>query len=236
MMKRLNTEKDICSLSETWWLDGRCSRAIVGNLAPFLLQKLLVRSTVQPLVLWLLWRVSRLESHEDPQQGRHLKLFGSGPKTSGSLQPLQQMSLLTTQMEILAFWTPFIPLLSLGILGAGIANLLIFDLGVWGFGVKLPSDEMNQGARLSRWYLLFALCAGCCFQLWHAFSTGMYWRSLLLAFSVTMIGPWAKGLLPVEAARRHFWKDLESANETRLIEMGPMDTAHLTSEPNRTCS
>ncbi|CAK9108051.1 Uncharacterized protein SCF082_LOCUS50266 [Durusdinium trenchii] len=216
----LNTEKDICSLSETWWLDGRCSRAIVGNLAPFLLQKLLVRSTVQPLVLWLLWRVSRLESHEDPQQGRHLKLFGSGPKTSGSLQPLQQMSLLTTQMEILAFWTPFIPLLSLGILGAGIANLLIFDLGVWGFGVKLPSDEMNQGARLSRWYLLFALCAGCCFQLWHAFSTGMYGRSLLLAFSVTMIGPWAKGLLPVEAARRHFWKDLESANETRLIEMG----------------
>ena len=32
----LNTEKDICQSSATWWSDGRCSRAIVGNLATLL--------------------------------------------------------------------------------------------------------------------------------------------------------------------------------------------------------
>ena len=215
----LNTRRDICNLSQTWWSDGCCSRAIVGNLTPFLLKKLLVRSSMQPLISWLMWRLSRLEHQEDPQKGRHLKLFGFGPKTTSSLHPLQQMSLLTTQMELLAFWTPFIPLLSLGILGAGTANLLIFDLGVWVFRVKLPSDEMNRNAGLSRSYLSFALIAGCCFQLWHAFSTQMYGRYVLLIFSLAVMGPWAKCLLPIESARGLFWADAEKASETEFIEM-----------------
>eukprot|EP00435_Cladocopium_sp_Y103_P057732 s406_g20.t1 len=98
----LNTTQDICSLrfSGGWWSDGRCSRAIVGSLTPFLLKKLLIRTTMQPLVLWLLWHFSRLEATSfDPKRGRHRKLFGVWPKTTGSLVPLRQMALLTTQMD-----------------------------------------------------------------------------------------------------------------------------------------
>ena len=95
----LNTDKDICRSSDGWWSDGRCSRAIVGNLTPFLLKKLMVRATVQPLMLLTLWHCSKLDMPRDDLKERHLKLFGRWPKTSGSLAPLQQLSLLTTQVE-----------------------------------------------------------------------------------------------------------------------------------------
>lgn len=214
----LSAQRSICNLSLTWWSDGRCSRAIIGNLTPFLLKKLLTRCTIQPLILWLQWQVSRLEHQDNLQRGRHLRLLGIGPKTSGFLAPLQQMSWLTTQLELLAFWTPFIPLLSLGILSAGIANLLMFDLGIWGFGVTLPSDSVNKGAAVSGSYLRFALGAGCCFQLWYAFSTRMYGRYVLLIFSLTVMGPWAKYFLPLDVASRHFWRQ-ESEMEVNEFEM-----------------
>ena len=93
----LNTQRDICQSSDTWWSDGRCSRAIVGNLTPFLLKKLLLRSAVRPLVYLLLWRCSRL--HQDGQL--HLMLFHL--KTSGFLAPVQQLPMLTTQMDAWQF-------------------------------------------------------------------------------------------------------------------------------------
>ena len=43
----------MCNYSTTSLVDGRCSRAIVDGLAPLLLKKLLLRSTLQPLVLLL---------------------------------------------------------------------------------------------------------------------------------------------------------------------------------------
>ena len=148
-----------------------------------------------------MWRLGELESAELPvEQGRHLKLWGRGPKLTGSLVPLQQMALLTTYLETLFFWSPLIPVLSLAILGAALvtgtgnvtechrilcfaqrleyqgfayffcfrqeinflkcrppfflatqANLLLFDMGVWSFNVRVPSDAMNQSAALSRW-------------------------------------------------------------------------------------
>ena len=95
----LNTQRDICDFSGTFWSDGRCSRAIVGGVTPFLLKKLLTRSTLQPLIWLVSWWLSRLEPESGAKQGRHRRLLGVWPKTTGSLVPLQQMALLTTQME-----------------------------------------------------------------------------------------------------------------------------------------
>eukprot|EP00438_Fugacium_kawagutii_P036845 Skav204455 [mRNA] locus=scaffold1298:375227:378917:+ [translate_table: standard] len=97
----LNPRDDLCSLSKTWWSDGRCSRAMVGSLTPFLLNKLLIRTTVQPLALWILWKFSRLDAEGDPERGRHRRLLGIWPRTTGSLRPFQQISLMTTQLETL---------------------------------------------------------------------------------------------------------------------------------------
>lgn len=51
--KWIDVWQDMCNFSDNWWMDGRCSRAIVDGLAPLLLKKLLLRSTLQPLVLLL---------------------------------------------------------------------------------------------------------------------------------------------------------------------------------------
>ena len=59
------------------------------------------------------------------EEGCHLKLAGHGPKTTGSLVPLQQMALLTTYMEMLFFWSPFIPLLSGSALHLSKASFLV---------------------------------------------------------------------------------------------------------------
>ncbi|CAK9090648.1 Uncharacterized protein SCF082_LOCUS42748, partial [Durusdinium trenchii] len=215
----LNTDADICASSDAWWSDGRCSRAIVGNLTPFLLKKLMVRATVQPLILLILWHCSKLDIARDDLQGRHLKLFGRWPKMTGSLVPLQQLSLLTTQVEMLIFWTPLVPLLSFAILAAALANLFMFDAGLWNFRVTLPTDEMNRGAAISTSYLRFALAAGSFFQLWYAFGTKLFGRYALLAVHVTIMGPWAKHFLPVDLARRHLWTEHQTASDVQVIEM-----------------
>ncbi|OLP88199.1 hypothetical protein AK812_SmicGene30504 [Symbiodinium microadriaticum] len=205
----LNTQRDICSFGGAFWLEDGCSRAIVGGLTPFLL-KLLVRSTMQPLILGVLWRFSRLEplgpeGQWDPAKGRHRKLLGIWPNTTGSLLPLRQMALLTTEMEILIFWSPLSPLLCIAILTAAATNLLMFNLGIDCFGVCLPSDEMNEGAGLSSTYLSLTLWAASFFQLWHSFSAGMAGRFVLLAFTVTVMGPWAKRFLPVRTVKQALW-------------------------------
>ena len=212
----LSTAEDICGLTDAWWSDGRCSRAIIGNLTPFLLRKLLTRSTLQPLLILLAWQMSFLQRDVDPEADCHLRVFGFGPRTSKSLRPVEQMPLLTTQFEILAFWTPFIPLLSIGILVASTANLLIFDLGLWSYGVRL---RVNENAALSASYLSFALLAGAAFQLWHAFSTGIYGRYMLLSFDLVVLGPWAARFLPLDFCRRHIWAERPCATDGETIEM-----------------
>ncbi|CAK9000985.1 unnamed protein product [Durusdinium trenchii] len=148
----LFAKKDMCRLGERWWVDGRCTRSIVDGLTPLLLKKLLVRSVVVPLVLLPLWYSSRLDTSCAPlnaQKGRHLRLLG-GLKVTGSLVPLRQTALLTTFMEVLFFWSPLIPLLSLCILSATAANFFLFDVGIRSFNVQVPLDAMNQSATLSR--------------------------------------------------------------------------------------
>ncbi|CAK9113896.1 unnamed protein product [Durusdinium trenchii] len=215
----LNTDQDICGSTDAWWSDGRCSRAIIGNLTPFLLKKLMVRATLQPLTLLMFWHCSKLDMPRDDLQGRHLKLFGRWRRTTGSLVPLQQLSLLTTHMEMLIVWAPLVPFLGFAILAAALANLFMFDAGLWSFQVTLPTDEMNRGAAISTSYLRFALVVGSFFQLWYAFGTQLFGRYALLASHIMVIGPWAKHFLPVDLVRRHFWTEHQTVSDVQVIEM-----------------
>ena len=107
--------------------------------------------------------------------------------------------------ELLMFWSPLVPLLSIGILTAGATNLLMFDLGLDSYKVQLPSDTMNEGATLSASYLRFSLGAGSLFQLWHAFGARLFGRFLLLGFTIATMSPWARYFLPVVNVKRLFW-------------------------------
>ncbi|CAK9052236.1 Uncharacterized protein SCF082_LOCUS28607 [Durusdinium trenchii] len=181
----------------------------------------MVRATVQPLMLLILWHCSKLEMARDDFQGRHLKLFGRWPKMTGSLVPLQQLSLLTTLVEMLIFWTPVVPLLGFAILATALANLFMFNAGLWNFRVILPTDEMNRGASISTSYLQFALWSGSFFQIWYAFGTKLFGRYALLAVHVTIMGPWAKHFLPVDLARR--CSDPRNPRELLLCSFAPSD-------------
>ena len=121
------------------------------------------------------------------------------------------------------FWSPYVPLLSLGILAAAVTNFLMFDLGIRFYKVELPSDEVNEVAALSVSYLYFALGTGSLFQLWHAFSTQMCVRYLLLAVHLAVLGPWAKCFLPVSFVKRRLWSLTEST-EAQLIELTRMES------------
>lgn len=218
----LDSSKDMCQLGERWWAGGRCSRSIVEGLNALMLKKLLIRCTVQPLVLLLFWNISRLEpaGKDAYLSGRHLRLFwGRGPKMTGTLVPLQQMALVTTFLEILFFWSPLIPLLSVGVLCMAVANLFLFDVGIWSFKVQMPTNVVNQQAALSRSYLTLTLAATCGFQLWHAYGTQMFGRHLLLLLNLAMLLPVKRWMLPLERARSFFWVEMERATEAEVIEM-----------------
>ena len=120
---------------------------------------------------------------------------------------------------MLIFWLPVNPFLGLGILSAALSNLLLFDAGIWNFGVRLPSDEANTGAGISRSYLMVTLVASSIFQVWFAFGTEIYGRFFLLASHILLMGPWATHFLPIETAGRYFWAEAHRAKEGQFIEM-----------------
>lgn len=107
----------------------------------------------------------------------------------------------------------------MGVFTAALANLLIFDMGVGVYEVVLPTDDMNEGAALSKSYLLFALRAGLLFQLWHVFSTEMFARYILLAVTIVLHGPWAERFLPAKHLKHYFWAPATETREPELIEM-----------------
>ncbi|CAJ1373945.1 unnamed protein product [Effrenium voratum] len=173
----LSTKEDMCSLHESWWSDGRCSRAVVEGLTPLLLKKLLTRSIVQPLLMTVVWRLSALEAETAPKEkGRHLRLLGFS--TTGSLRSMQQHAHLTTLLETAIFWSPLIPLAGPCVVSALSANLLLFQRGLE-LGVLVPVDPQNTHASVSKSYLRVVLLASCGFQCWHAWSNEMWgWQML----------------------------------------------------------
>ncbi|CAE7615129.1 RLP19 [Symbiodinium sp. CCMP2456] len=176
----LNTTTDMCSAdSENFW-EGRCSRSVIEGLSPLILQKLLIRIAVQPFGMVLAWRASKLEDERPLDEGgRHLRLLGWGPKTSRSLDSMQQHAYFTTLLETAIVWGPLVPLVSFAVVAAFLSNAMLFEIGL-SFGVRLPTNAANRGAALSRSYLRLALATSCVFQLWHAFGTCMAGRTMLL--------------------------------------------------------
>ncbi|OLP79113.1 hypothetical protein AK812_SmicGene40637 [Symbiodinium microadriaticum] len=179
----LNTTRDMCRAHpESLW-DGRCSRSVIEGLSPLILKKLLIRIAVQPFAMVLAWRASKLEDDRPLDDlGRHLRLLGWGPRTSKSLNSMQQHASFTTLLETAIVWGPLVPLVSFAVVAAFLSNAMLFEIGL-SFGVRLPTDATNSFAGLSRAYLRFALAASCVFQLWHAFGTGMAGRTMLLLTS-----------------------------------------------------
>lgn len=192
----LNTTRDMCSAHpESLW-DGRCSRSVIEGLLPLILKKLLIRIAVQPFAMVLAWRASKLEDDRPLDDlGRHLRLLGWGPRTSKSLNSMQQHAYFTTLLETAIVWGPLVPLVSFAVVAAFLSNAMLFETGL-SFGVRLPTDATNSFAGLSRAYLRFALAASCVFQLWHAFGTGMAGRTMLLLTSTLTAALSTSGLPP----------------------------------------
>ncbi|CAE7939507.1 GSO1 [Symbiodinium sp. KB8] len=173
----LNTTTDMCSANHQNLWEGRCSRSLIEGLSPLILKKLLIRIALQPLVMVLAWRASKLEDPSPLEESRQLRLLGR--KTSGSLASMQQHAYFTTLLETAIVWGPLVPLVSFGVVAAFLANRVLFETGL-SFGVRLPTDAANTGAGVSKTYLRFALAMSCVFQLWHAFGTSMAGRTILL--------------------------------------------------------
>ena len=148
----LNPTTDMCSVKFSW-PQGRCTRSVVDGLTSLLLKKLLFRSIGMPLLTMLSWCLSRPQDSEETEDGRHLLFMGCWPVTTNMLKPYNQVTLLTTYLEVLFFWSPFIPLLSVGVLFLAAANLFLLDIGVWQFGFRAPTDARNSNATLSKGYL-----------------------------------------------------------------------------------
>lgn len=153
----LNPSKDMCGLKFSW-PQGRCTRSVVDGLTSLLLKKLLFRSVGMPLLTMLSWCLSKSRSQDSEeivelQDGRPLLFMGWWPVTTNMLKPYNQVTLLTTYLEVLFFWSPFIPLISVGVLFVAAANLFLLDIGVWQFGFRAPTDARNSNATLSKGYL-----------------------------------------------------------------------------------
>ena len=175
----LNTMADMCSADRRNLWEGSCSRSVIQALSPLILRKLLIRITLQPVVVVVAWQASKLEDEPSPldEGGRQLRLLGR--RTSGSLASMQQHAYFTTLLETAIIWGPLVPLVSLGVVAAFLSSTMLLEIGLR-FGVRLPTDTTNKEAGLSRSFLLLALATSCSLQFWHAFGTSMAGRTMLL--------------------------------------------------------
>ena len=223
----LNTTTGMCSANHQNLWQGRCSRSLIEGLSPLILKKLLIRIAFQPLVMVLAWRASKLEDDPSPLEGgRQLRLLGR--KTSGSLASMQQHAYFNTLLETAIVWGPLVPLVSLGVVAAFLANTILFEIGL-SFGVRPPTDAANTRAGVSRAYLRLALAMSCAFQLWHAFGTSMAGRTILLPSAMLTTAFSTLGLRQLRSARRLPRRGPDSDEQ----EMFEMEGAHAELPPLR---
>ncbi|CAE7665709.1 MIK2 [Symbiodinium sp. CCMP2592] len=188
----LNTTTDMCRADRRNLWEGSCSRSVIQALSPLILRKLLIRITLQPLVVVVAWQASKLEDQRTLDEGgRQLRLLGR--KASGSLASMQQHAYFTTLLETAIIWGPLVPLVSLGVVAAFLSSTMLLEIGL-SFGVQLPTDATNKGAGLSRSFLRLALATSCSLQFWHAFSTSMAGRTILLLSAMLAAAVSAWGL------------------------------------------
>ncbi|CAE7239942.1 EMS1 [Symbiodinium sp. KB8] len=216
-LKILNTTTDMCSADPRNLWEGRCSRSVIEALSPLILQKLLFRIAVQPLVLILVWQASKLEDDWPLDEGgRQLRLLGR--KTTGSLASMQQHAYFTTLLEIAIIWGPLVPLVSLGVAAAFLSSVMLLEMGL-GFGIRLPTDAANREAGLSRSFLQLAVATSCFLQCWHAFGITMAGRTMLLLSTAVTGAVITLGLPPVLLPASRPPRRGPDADEQEMTEM-----------------
>lgn len=117
------------------------------------------------------------------------------------MNSMQQHVQMTTWLESVAVWAPFAPLVGVSITAAVATNFLLFDFAV-AMHVPLLTDRHNLEGSLSRAYFHGALISSWAFQVWHAFSTKMHGRFMLLPMGILVLLPkdtWLFGAQKIEA-------------------------------------
>ena len=188
-MEILTTE-EICKNKVQRLWEGRCSRAVIQDLSPLLLQKLLVKAAV-PAGLWFAW-CSLLYCGLWYQDG---KLHPLARLLTGSMKSMGQHAGLMTWLEQAIVWSPFAPFLSVAILAGVAHNFMLVDFA-WSRNVPFEAQAMeregeerqecheqqdpNSTASLSRFTLRWVLAVAWAFQVWHAYGNGMDGAHLLI--------------------------------------------------------
>ena len=109
-------------------------------------------------------------------------------KATNCMNSMQQHVQMTTWLESVAVWAPFAPLVGVSITAAVATNFLLFDFAV-AMHVPLLTDRNNLEASLSRAYFHAAFISSWAFQVWHAFSTQMQGRFMLLPMGIVVLLP-----------------------------------------------
>lgn len=116
------------------------------------------------------------------------KFCGLKRKLTNCMNSIQQHVQMTTWLESVAVWAPFAPLVGVSITAAVATNFLLFDFAV-AMHVPLLADRNNLEASLSRAYFRAAFISSWAFQVWHAFSTSMHGRFMLLPMGIVVLLP-----------------------------------------------
>jgi len=177
------TTTEICAWSPEHLLEERCSRSVVADLSPFLLQKNLLKALL-PMFFAAAWKLLKYAGVWESDQ----KFCGLKRRLTNCMNSIQQHVQMTTWLESVAVWAPFAPLVGVSITAAVATNFLLFDFAV-AMQVPLLPDRNNLEASLSRGYFHKALISSWAFQVWHAFSCSMQGRFMLLPMGIVVLLP-----------------------------------------------
>ncbi|CAK8999907.1 unnamed protein product [Durusdinium trenchii] len=224
------TTAEICRTPPWRFLDGSCSRSLLETSSRFVLEKLFLKATIQPVLLGTIWLVMRRKGcwqHTAAQEadgGQHCKCCSwSGFKSlaTKTILSVSQHAQLNTWLEVILTLGPLVPLVSVMASACVATNFVLFHLAMsMDVKVKEDKDDMNNSlAGLSLGHLRLSLMAGWFFQLWHAYSTRMFGRSLLFAMAWILLPEKVLKKVPkVELFQkwmRQFWKLAKQAKSPK---------------------
>eukprot|EP00434_Breviolum_minutum_P035922 symbB.v1.2.031811.t1/scaffold3735.1/size51219/1 len=182
--EKILTTTEVCAWSPELLLEERCSRSVVADLSQFVLRKNLTKAFL-PMLFAAAWKLLEWAGawESDQKFCRFLKT-----KATNCMNSMQQHVQMTTWLESVAVWAPFAPLVGVSITAAVATNFLLFDFAV-AMHVPLLTDRNNLEASLSRAYFHAAFISSWAFQVWHAFSTQMQGRFMLLPMGIVVLLP-----------------------------------------------
>ena len=148
------TTNEMCTMADAsrWLGQGRCARAVIAGMGPFLLKKLVIVATLVPCAELVKMQITQLWNnflyvYINEAHPNHVLSLPSPKPVDASVAASKHISQLTTWAELAIIWGPLVPILYIPLGLAVATNLCLYTIATHRFciyGTHVPGHSAGK--------------------------------------------------------------------------------------------